>query len=118
MTRPCLVGRRSSVFTRLPLLFAETLGVACDFVPIGDMTRTDPQLYAGNPALKLPILKFEDDEPVDTPGKVGRGDRKRWELTPASSEDFRERQREGEGEEGPDAEAEETDEDERPAGAA
>jgi hypothetical protein len=33
-------------------------------------------------------VTFEDDEPVDTPGKLGRRDRKRWELDPVSAEDF------------------------------
>lgn len=53
-----LVGRRSSVFTRLPLLFAEQLGVTYGFLPIRDMTEVVPAVYAGNPALKLPILRL------------------------------------------------------------
>ncbi len=56
-----LIGRRSSVFTRLPLFFAEQLAVAHEFVPIGDMTLADPAVYAGNPALKLPILRIDGD---------------------------------------------------------
>lgn len=56
-----LVDRRSSVFTRLPLLFAEQLGVAYEFHPIKDMTETAPAVYAGNPALKLPILRLDGD---------------------------------------------------------
>jgi glutathione S-transferase len=54
-----LTGRRSSLFTRLPLFFVEELGLGCDFSPIPDMTQTAPGLYAGNPALKLPILEVE-----------------------------------------------------------
>lgn len=54
-----LIGRRSSVFTRLPLYFAERLAVPCEFVAISDMTRVDPQAYGGNPALKLPILRID-----------------------------------------------------------
>lgn len=61
LTRPCLIGRRSSVFTRLPLLFAETLALEYDFTPVGDMTLTAPEAYAGNPALKLPILRIGDE---------------------------------------------------------
>ena len=38
-------------------------------------------------------LTFEDDEPVDAPGKLSRRDQDRWELRPASSEDYAERQR-------------------------
>jgi hypothetical protein len=37
-------------------------------------------------------LTFEDNEPVDAPGKMERRDRNRWELQPASAEDFKERQ--------------------------
>jgi glutathione S-transferase len=56
-----LVGRRSSVFTRLPLFFAEQLGVPYEFLPIRDMTEIAPAVYAGNPALKLPILRIDGD---------------------------------------------------------
>ncbi len=56
-----LVGRRSSLFTRLPLFFIERFGVACEFLPIPDMTLTAPAVYAGNPALKLPILRIDGD---------------------------------------------------------
>ena len=54
-----IVGRSSSLFTRLPLLFAEELGVPFELVPIHDMTSLGPEIYAGNPALKLPILRTE-----------------------------------------------------------
>jgi hypothetical protein len=33
-------------------------------------------------------LTFQDNEEVDTPGKMARRDRDRWELNPASSEDY------------------------------
>lgn len=56
-----LVGRRSSVFTRLPLLFLEQLGLPYEFLPIMDMTQALPAVYAGNPALKLPILRNGSD---------------------------------------------------------
>lgn len=56
-----LIGRRSSVFTRLPLFFAAELGVAHEFLPILDMTLPDPVAYAGNPALKLPILRIDGE---------------------------------------------------------
>jgi len=38
-------------------------------------------------------LTFENDEPVDGPGKLARRDRRRFELDPVSSEDYVERQR-------------------------
>jgi len=52
-----IIGRSSSLFTRLPLIFAEELGVPFELVPMYDMTATNPEVYAGNPALKLPILR-------------------------------------------------------------
>jgi glutathione S-transferase len=52
-----IIGRRSSLFTRMALIFAEELGVAYELTPIYDMTVLGPETYAGNPALKLPILR-------------------------------------------------------------
>ena len=55
-----IVGRNSSHFTRLPRIFAHELGVPLDLVPIYDMRALGPEVYAGNPALKLPILRTEN----------------------------------------------------------
>lgn len=52
-----IIGRSSSLFTRVPLVFAEELGVAYELVPIYDMTSTDEKVYGGNPAFKLPSLR-------------------------------------------------------------
>src|ERR1700691_5173370 len=52
-----IFGRSSSLFTRVPLIFAEELGVRYELVPVYDMTATDPQVYGGSPALKLPNLR-------------------------------------------------------------
>ncbi len=52
-----LVGRSSSHFTRVAVLFAHELGVPFELVPLYDLTSTDAALYAGNPALKVPILR-------------------------------------------------------------
>jgi glutathione S-transferase len=54
-----IVGRSSSLFTRLPLIFADELAVPFELVPIYDMTALGPEVYAGNPALKLPILRAD-----------------------------------------------------------
>jgi glutathione S-transferase len=51
-----LVGRSSSHFTRTARIFALELGVPHTFRPVLDMTMTDPAVYAGNPALKVPVL--------------------------------------------------------------
>lgn len=50
-------GRQSSHYTRLVRIFAEELDVSYEFTPIFDLMSHDPADYAGNPALKLPILK-------------------------------------------------------------
>lgn len=55
-----IVGRSSSHFTRMPLIFAHELSVAFELVPIYDMTQIRPEMYADNPALKLPILRRND----------------------------------------------------------
>jgi glutathione S-transferase len=57
MTTMQIIGRSSSLFTRVPLIFAHELGVPIELVPIHDMSKTDPEVYAGNPALKLPTLR-------------------------------------------------------------
>jgi len=43
----------------MPLIFAAELGVPLDVEPVPDMTVVDSEAYAGNPALKLPILRVE-----------------------------------------------------------
>jgi hypothetical protein len=39
-------------------------------------------------------LEFEDNEPLDIDEKLGRRDEQRWELDPASAEDYEDRARE------------------------
>ena len=53
---PRLTGRSSSHYTRLARMFAHELGVACEFAPVHDLASLDERSYAGNPALKLPVL--------------------------------------------------------------
>ncbi|MGH8142617.1 MAG: glutathione S-transferase N-terminal domain-containing protein [Steroidobacteraceae bacterium] len=57
-----IIGRSSSLYTRMALIFAHELGVAVQLAPVADMTALGRQAYADNPALKLPILR--------TPGGV------------------------------------------------
>ena len=52
-----IVGRTGSLFTRLPLIFAEELGIAYDFIGVKDLAALEPNEYAGNPALRMPILR-------------------------------------------------------------
>jgi glutathione S-transferase len=55
-----LVGRSSSHFTRVTRIFALELGVPHTFRPVFDLTTTNADDYAGNPALKIPILVLAD----------------------------------------------------------
>jgi hypothetical protein len=55
-----IVGRSSSHFTRLVRIFALELGVACEFTPMYDLSSLDARDYAGNPALKLPVLRMDE----------------------------------------------------------
>ncbi|WP_437476153.1 glutathione S-transferase family protein [Sorangium sp. So ce1014] len=54
---PTLVGRSSSHFTRVTRIFAAELGVAHAFEVVPDLRSLDTADYAGNPALRLPILR-------------------------------------------------------------
>lgn len=54
-----LHGRSSSHFTRVARIFAVELGVPLDFRPVLDLTSLDPNVYAQNPALKVPTLVDE-----------------------------------------------------------
>jgi hypothetical protein len=60
MTDLVLVGRSSSHFTRTARIFALELGVPHTFRPVLDITSTEPANYAGNPALKMPVLVDAD----------------------------------------------------------
>jgi glutathione S-transferase len=55
--KPVLIGRSSSHFTRITRIFAAELRVDYDFQVVRDLMSSDPGDYAGNPALKIPILK-------------------------------------------------------------
>jgi glutathione S-transferase len=59
MSTPRITGRSSSHFTRLVRVFAMELGVRCDFAPVHDLSSLDVHDYAGNPALKLPVLTID-----------------------------------------------------------
>lgn len=64
MTRSLeIIGRQSSHYTRLTRIFAAELGLEYAFTPVYDLTSRNAADYAGNPALKLPILKL-DGAPV------------------------------------------------------
>ncbi|WP_433928881.1 glutathione S-transferase N-terminal domain-containing protein [Sorangium cellulosum] len=54
---PTLIGRSSSHFTRVTRIFAAELGVAYDFQVVPDLRSVNAADYAGNPALRLPILR-------------------------------------------------------------
>ncbi len=56
-SRPAIIGRSSSHFTRITRIFAAEAGVDYAFHPVLDILSLDPENYAGNPALKLPVLE-------------------------------------------------------------
>lgn len=56
MAKPVLVGRSSSVFTRVVRIFAIELGVDHAFRVVRDLLAFEAERYGGNPALKLPTL--------------------------------------------------------------
>lgn len=55
--RPTLFGRSSSHFTRVARIFAIELGVDTQLQVVGDLLSRDPEVYGGNPALKIPTLR-------------------------------------------------------------
>ena len=56
-----IIGRQSSHYTRMVRIFAEELGLSYDFAPIFNLLSCDPGDYAGNPTLKLPIVKLDGE---------------------------------------------------------
>lgn len=56
-----LIGRSSSHFTRTARIFAEELGVEYAFDTVPDLMVTDRGAYAGNPGLRIPIMKVGKD---------------------------------------------------------
>jgi glutathione S-transferase len=59
-------GRRSSLFTRIAMVFAEELRVPWRLVHIPDMTSLDTAAYGGSPALKLPVLRIGEEMVLGT----------------------------------------------------
>ena len=87
-----IVGRQSSHYTRVVRIFAIELGLATTFTPVLDLMGTDPQAYAGNPALKLPILRTGGEAVFGTLNicrvlaySAGRSDDVFWPEDPTSA---------------------------------
>ena len=57
LSKPCIIGRSSSSFTRITRIFASELGVEYELRVVRDLMSSNVRDYAGNPALKLPILQ-------------------------------------------------------------
>jgi glutathione S-transferase len=77
-----IVGRRSSLFTRVPLVFAHHAGVQVEVVVVKDMTAMGADAYGGNPALRLPTLVRDDGGRVfgamSISRVIGEGSRVTW----------------------------------------
>lgn len=52
-----IIGRQGSHYTRMARLLAHELGVEVTLQPIYDLLSADPDVFGGNPALKLPALR-------------------------------------------------------------
>lgn len=52
-----IIGRQSSHYTRVVRIFAHELGIDYTLSPILTLLADDPEVFGGNPALKLPILR-------------------------------------------------------------
>ena len=59
ISNPRIIGRSSSSFTRITRIFACELGVECELRIVRDLRSSNVEDYAGNPALKLPILQAQ-----------------------------------------------------------
>jgi|SRR5215217_1614670 len=57
VTRPVIVGRSSSHFTRIARLFAAELRVDYSFRVLRDLLSSNPEDYGGNPALRIPVMQ-------------------------------------------------------------
>jgi glutathione S-transferase len=54
-----IIGRRSSLFTRVATMFAETLQVPWRLKHVADLAALDRDAYADNPAMKIPVLRID-----------------------------------------------------------
>lgn len=61
-----LIGRRSSLYTRVARVFSLELAVPLELVQVNDLTSLDPVHYGGHPALKLPTLCVGDEHVFGT----------------------------------------------------
>ena len=55
-----IVGRRSSLFTRVALIVARELDVEVTLEVVKELTSLDPATYGDNPAMKMPTLRRAD----------------------------------------------------------
>jgi len=60
IAKPRIVGRSSSHFTRVTRIFASELAVEYELGVVYDLSSLHAEDYAGNPALKVPILQTAD----------------------------------------------------------
>lgn len=56
-----VVGRQSSHYTRVVRIFAHELGIPYRLTPVLNLLAHDTETFAGNPALKLPVLRRDRD---------------------------------------------------------
>ncbi len=54
-----IIGRSTSHFTRVAVMFAHELGIPFELEVVHDMKRIDAESYGGNPTRKLPTLRVD-----------------------------------------------------------
>jgi len=59
-----IVGRTSSLFTRVVRIFAEELAVPYELQVVPSLLSTETQAYGGNPGLRLPTLLIRGEPPA------------------------------------------------------
>jgi hypothetical protein len=57
LTRPVIIGRSSSHFTRITRIFAAEMHLDYSFQVVRDLMSSEPADYGGNPALRIPSLR-------------------------------------------------------------
>jgi glutathione S-transferase len=61
VSKPIIVGRSSSHFTRVVRIFAHECELSYDLQVVAGLMDTSPQAFGGNPGLKLPNLLVDGD---------------------------------------------------------
>ena len=94
--RPRLLHELRQHHSKSPVLSGGDLDAAWDRADAGEETvggsAPTPDQNLVDELGRALGLTYADDEPLDTSGKIAARDHHRWELDPASAEDYQDRQ--------------------------